>query len=125
MTVAFSNSHPTLSMWFMEEPSQFSEGQTAHSLTCSIMEKPHTGLDDYPKILLSSFRKRMSDSHLHLSLASHSASVLNWNSRSQPTPQRHSTGPELEPAWLLRSRRHPLAMSSWEQQSLKSSERQK
>ena len=30
----------------MEEPSQFSVGQTAQSLTCSIMDKPHTGLDD-------------------------------------------------------------------------------
>ena len=27
------------SMWFMGEPSQFSVGQTAQSLTCSIMEK--------------------------------------------------------------------------------------
>ena len=33
-------------MWFVEEPSQFSVGQTAQSLTCSIMEKPHTGLDE-------------------------------------------------------------------------------
>ena len=33
--------------WFVEEPSQFSVGQTAQSLTCSIMEKPHTGLDDW------------------------------------------------------------------------------
>ena len=30
----------------MEEPIQFSVGQTAQSLTCSIMEKPQTGLDD-------------------------------------------------------------------------------
>ena len=29
-------------MWFMEEPSQFSMGQTAPSLTFSIMEEPHT-----------------------------------------------------------------------------------
>ena len=28
-------------MWFLEEPSQFSVGQTAQSLTCSIMEKPY------------------------------------------------------------------------------------
>ena len=59
--------------------------------------------------------------HIHFSLASHSASVLNWNSLSHPTPQRHSM-PEDEPVWLLRSRRHPLAISSWSQQSLKSSE---
>ena len=58
-------------------------------------------------------------------LASHSASVANWNSRSQPTPQRHST-PDLAPGLRsLRSRRHPLAISSWEQQSLKSSERKR
>ena len=35
-------------------------GQTAHSLTCSIMEKPHTGLDDCLRILLSCFRARNS-----------------------------------------------------------------
>ena len=49
-------------MWFLEEPSQFSVVQTAHSLTCSIMDKPHTGLDDCLRILLSYFRKRMSSS---------------------------------------------------------------
>ena len=47
-------------MWFMEEPSQFSVGQTAQSLTCSIMEKSHTGFDDCLRILLSCLRKRMS-----------------------------------------------------------------
>ena len=31
-------------IWFKEEPSQFSMGQTAQSLTSSIMEKPHTGM---------------------------------------------------------------------------------
>ena len=30
------------------------------SLTCSIMEKPHTGLDECPRILLSCFRARNS-----------------------------------------------------------------
>ena len=30
-------------MWFKEGPSQFSKGQTAQSLTCSIMKKSHTG----------------------------------------------------------------------------------
>jgi hypothetical protein len=58
--------------------------------------------------------------HLHLSFASHSACVLNGNSLSQPTPQRHSM-PEFEPG--LFSRRHPDTMSSWLQQSLKSSEK--
>ena len=47
-------------MWFMEEASQFSVGKTAQSLTCSIMEKPHTGLDDCLIMLLACFRKRMS-----------------------------------------------------------------
>ena len=31
-------------MWFKEETSQFSMGQIAQSLTCSIKEKPHTVL---------------------------------------------------------------------------------
>ena len=43
---------------FMEEPSQFLVGHTAKSLTCSIMEQPHTGLDDCLNILLSCFRKK-------------------------------------------------------------------
>ena len=47
-------------MWFMEEPSQFSVGQPARSLTCFIMEKPQTGLDNCLRILLSCFRKRRS-----------------------------------------------------------------
>ena len=44
----------------MEEPSQFSVGQTAQSLTCPIVEKPHTELDNCLKMLLTCFRKRMS-----------------------------------------------------------------
>ena len=44
----------------MEGPSQFSVGQIAHNLTCSIIEKPHTGFDDCLRILLSCFRKSMS-----------------------------------------------------------------
>ena len=47
-------------MWFMEEPSQFSVGQTAQTLSSSIMEKPHTGLDDSLWMLHACFRKRMS-----------------------------------------------------------------
>ena len=38
-------------IWFKEEPSQFSMGQTAQSLTCSIMEKPHTLLESYSRPL--------------------------------------------------------------------------
>ena len=48
-------------MWFIEEPSQFSMGQTAQSLTCSIMEKPRTGLDDCLRVLQACLKKRMSD----------------------------------------------------------------
>ena len=47
-------------IWFKEEPSQFSMGQTAQSLTCFIIEKPNTGLDECPRILLSCFRARSS-----------------------------------------------------------------
>ena len=53
-------------IWFKEEPSQFSMGQTAPSLTCSIMEQPHTGLDECPRILLSCFRARNSETGLEL-----------------------------------------------------------
>ena len=47
-------------MWFMEEPSYFSVCQAAQTLNCSIMEKPHTGLDDCLRMLQAFFRKRMS-----------------------------------------------------------------
>ena len=46
----------------MEEPSQFCVGQTVQILTCSNMEKPHTGLDDCLNMLLACFIKRMSGS---------------------------------------------------------------
>ena len=41
--------------------SQANSGQTAQRLACSIIEKPHTGLDDCQRILLSCFIIRMSD----------------------------------------------------------------
>ena len=44
----------------MEEPSQFFVSQTAQSVTCSIMEKPHAGFDDCPNMLMSCFIIRMS-----------------------------------------------------------------
>ena len=50
-------------MRFSEEASQFSVGQIAQSLTCSIMEKSHTGLDECLSVLRLCFRKRMSASH--------------------------------------------------------------
>ena len=50
-------------MWFTEEPSNLSMGQTAQSPTCSIMEKPHIGLDDCPRILLSCVIARKSASN--------------------------------------------------------------
>ena len=49
-------------IWFKEEPSQFSMGQTAQGLTCSIMEKPLTWLEESLRILLSCFRARNSAS---------------------------------------------------------------
>ena len=58
MSVAYLDSQTTLYV-FMEEPSQFSMDQTAQSLTCAIMEKPHTGLDYCLNMLLACFRKRM------------------------------------------------------------------
>ena len=45
----------------MEEPSQFSVRQTAKILTCSIMDKPHTGLDDCLNMILACLRAKMSD----------------------------------------------------------------
>ena len=56
-------------MCFLEESSQFSVGQTAQSLTCSIIEKPHTGLDDCLRVQ-ACFRKRMSDRRNHLIMMS-------------------------------------------------------
>ena len=53
----------------MEKPSQFSMGQTAQSLTCSIMEKPHTVLNECPRILLACFRAKNSAPLLSLSLS--------------------------------------------------------
>ena len=38
----------------------FSVGQTAQLQTCSIIEKPHTGLDDCLNMLLSCFREKLS-----------------------------------------------------------------
>ena len=46
MTVAYSDIHPTLYV-VHGRANQFSVGQTAQSPTCSIMEKPLTGFDDY------------------------------------------------------------------------------
>ena len=53
--------------WFKSEPRQFSLGQTAQSITGSLIEKPHTGLDDCLNILLSCFRASTSDSDIPLS----------------------------------------------------------
>ena len=45
-----------------KEPNQLSSWHwTARSLTCSVMEKPHIGLDECPRILCSCFRARNSD----------------------------------------------------------------
>ena len=53
-------SYPVSGSRKSQDSSHFSVGQTAQSLTCSIMEKPHTGLDECPRILLSCFRARNS-----------------------------------------------------------------
>ena len=41
-------------------------GPKAQSLTCSLIEKPHTGWDDYLNMLLSCFRARISVPEEHL-----------------------------------------------------------
>ena len=76
-------------IWSKKEPSQFSMGQTAQSLTCSIMEKPHTRLDECPRILLECFRARNSAcTTLHRRDASdstsnrlHSSITMGWLNR--------------------------------------------
>ena len=52
-------------MWFIEEPSQFSAGQTAQTITYSIKEKPHMGLYDCLRMLQACFRQRKSGIVLH------------------------------------------------------------
>ena len=47
-------------IWFKEEPCQFSMSQTSQSLSCSIMEKPHTGLVEWPRILSLCFSAKNS-----------------------------------------------------------------
>ena len=47
-------SNPVSGSWKSQESSPW--GLTAQSLICSIMDKPHTGLDECPRILLSCFR---------------------------------------------------------------------
>ena len=50
-----------LGQWsYPSRKSQASSPWAKQHLTCSIMEKPHTGLDDCPRILLSCFRARNS-----------------------------------------------------------------
>ena len=51
------SSNPVCGSWKSQVSSL---GQTAQSLTCSIVEKPHTGLDDCLNMLLSCVRKNMS-----------------------------------------------------------------
>ena len=72
-------------MWFLEDPSQFSVGQTVQNRTCSIMEKPHTGLDDCLRVLLSCFRAR--NSAAFLGLARHVFRILGVAAEITP-PQK-------------------------------------
>ena len=74
-------------MWFQEEPSQLSVGQTAQSPTCSIMEKPQ--LDDCLKILLLCFRARTSvQRERYLGFVFCCCCV--WSSLSRPPSAPHS-----------------------------------
>ena len=57
IAVEFSDSHPTLYV----VPGRDKPVLCGPNSTCSIMEKPHAGLDDCLNMLLSCFRKRMSD----------------------------------------------------------------
>ena len=115
-------------MWFMvmEETSKFSVSQTAQSLTCSIMEKPNTGLDDCLRMLLPCFRKRMSGLHS----APNTTSLLKrWRSCSATSAKSLSVDAEScrngeatvssvdaavtadnEPS---QSRRSPLLVAKW------------
>ena len=82
-------------IWFKEEPSQISMGQTSQSLTCSIMEKPRTGFDEFPRILLSCLRARNSQLHLIDSISScldFSAYVSSSSSLLQPLFHHHHGG---------------------------------
>ena len=54
------SSYPEFGSW----KSQASSSCTVQSLTCSIIEKQHTGLDDCLNVLLACFRKRMSVSNV-------------------------------------------------------------
>ena len=51
-------------VWVKEEQTQFSMGQTAQSLTYSIMVKQHTRLDECPTIILLCFKARSSGARL-------------------------------------------------------------
>ena len=91
---AFLQHIQTACMWFTEEPSQFSMGQTAQGLTGSIKEKPLTGLVDCLRVLQACFRKRMS------------ATGSLWRAAS-PTPDMpvcHSKFTLLCTGWLWWSR---------------------
>ena len=55
-------------VWVKEESSQFFIGQIAQSITCSIMEKLHTGLDECHRTLLSCFKARNSATQSHFLL---------------------------------------------------------
>ena len=92
----------------VEVPSQFSMGQTVQSLTCSIMEKPHTGLDhldECPRILLSCFRARNSEGRSSCNIAS---DLINLSSKcllfcgSSPKSAERSSMPTLTVITLAR-----------------------
>ena len=88
---------------FKEEPSQYSMGQTAQSLTCSIMEKRQTGLDGCPRILLSCFRAR--NSALQPSAITRPASQMFQWKRTKPqiSPADFSFPPKVNSLFSGRS----------------------
>ena len=64
---------------------KFSMDQTAQSLTCSIMEIPHTGLDECAKFLLSCFRARNSGGGRDKLFLSPAAFELSYPRTNEPT----------------------------------------
>ena len=85
-------------IWFKEEQSQFSMGQIAHMLTCYIMDTPHTGLDECPRILLSCFRGKSSVSFpLPLLIRIPIAIALKKDRQRETDPKRGRRGESRSP----------------------------
>ena len=86
-------------IWFKKQPSQFSMGQTLLSITCSIVEKLDTGLDECPRICYSRALER---SCLPLSLPRLSAQVGKRQPPLSPatsSQERGNTGRKEDYRW--------------------------